>query len=243
MALGWIAGGLGAAVHQQAQHPAIVVRGAANQEVVRGVAPDLSQPLEVRLESAGRRDERLRAHLLGAAVPRHERRGESPVADVQTGHPGVVFDRDAETRGGAIVRVHQILAAAKEEGIGAREMERAAKRWLKAGAVAGHPVAAGGRLADDDARQRFVGPSAGHSGDIVPVFRLGVGVGQSIGGRLVHAAQVPGVPAVSTPEILRCRFEHQHAGARRPGGEGRAEPGVAAADDEHVHVLEHRACH
>ena len=136
MALGRIAGGLGAAVHQQAQQPAIVVRRAANQEVVGGVAPDLSQPLEIRLESAGRRDERLRAHLLGAAVPRDEGRGEAPVADVQPGHPGVVFDRDAEALGGAVVRVHQLLAASQEEGVRAREMERAAKRRLKAGAVA-----------------------------------------------------------------------------------------------------------
>ena len=241
MALGGIAGGLGAAVHQQAQDAAIVVGRAADQKVVGGVAPDLSQPLEIRLESAGRGDERPGAHLLGPAGSRDEGGGEAPVADVQPGHPGVVLDGDAEALGGAIVAVHQRLAAAEKEGIRAREVERAAERRLKAGAVADHPVPAGGRLADHDPRERFVGPAAGHPGEIVPVFRLGVGVGQSIGGGLVHAAQVPGVPAVATPEVLRSRFEHQHARAGGPGGKGRAEPGVAAADHQHVDVPKHGA--
>ena len=57
-------------------------------------------------------------------------------------HRGFVTHLDAELLSAAVVGIHQRLAAAHEERIGARQMQRARQRRLKAHAVLAHPAAA-----------------------------------------------------------------------------------------------------
>ena len=58
MTLGRIADRIGAGVEHQPQDRARVVRGTPDDEVPCRLSPDLLEPLEVRLEAAGREDDR-----------------------------------------------------------------------------------------------------------------------------------------------------------------------------------------
>ena len=65
-----------------------------------------------------------------------------------------------------------------------------------------------GQLADariDEARERFVGLAAGHAQQVGDVLVFGVGLGQQLGRRVVHAPQVAGVAAVAAAEARAAR--------------------------------------
>ena len=148
MALGRIARGAGAAVHQRAQDASGVVRRAPDQEVVGRRAPRRLQPVEIGLEAAGRRHEGAGADRLDASVAGHGCPPEPSILDVEVPDLGVVLHLDAKPRGRAIVGVDQRLAPAEEERVGVREMQGAAQRRLEAHAVGGHPLPAARRPGD-----------------------------------------------------------------------------------------------
>ena len=64
----------------------------------------------------------LARHLARLAVVLHHRGAEHAVLDVQVAHLGVVLCPDAHLLRGVVVGVHQRLAAAQEEGVGARKV-------------------------------------------------------------------------------------------------------------------------
>ena len=61
-----------------------------------------------------------------------------------------------------------------------------------------------------------------------------VRVGEKLRRRGVRAAQVARVAAVAAAQCARRTFQHEHARAALARGEGGAESGVAAADDDDV---------
>ena len=191
-----------ALAEEQLQHAAHVVGRAADDEVVGGRPPRFLQPREVRLEAAARGHHRL-ARWITCSTPLR-----ITVADlnawpssVDVGDLGVVEDLDAERLGGAVVGVDQRLAAAEEERVGARDVQRAAERRLETHAVLRHPGAAGRRVADRHAREPLVGLPAGDLEEVLPVLLLGIGVGEHVGGRIVHRADVARVAAVAAAEV------------------------------------------
>ena len=108
------------AVQKLAQHAALVVGRAADDEVLRRLAPVLLEPRDVGFEAAGGADEGLGRHLPRLAVAVHDGGAEHAVVDVQVPHLGFVLHPDAHLLGGLVVGVDQGFAAAQEEGVGAR---------------------------------------------------------------------------------------------------------------------------
>ncbi len=234
MPLSRVAHLLGSRAEQQLKDLAQVVRRPAAEEVVRGLAPRLAQPGEVRLEAAGGGNQRARPHLLLHAVAQNGRAAEAPSVDGEVHGLGVVRDVHAERFGHPVVRVHQRLAATEEKRVGARELQRAAERRLEANAVPHHPFAAGRGVADHAPREALVGLATRDLEQVLPVLLLGIGFGQDVGGRVVHASQVARVAAVAAAEVDRRRLHHEHARPRLTRGDRRAERRVSAAQHEHV---------
>ena len=141
VALGRIAGLLHAAIEQQLQHRAAIVRRAADEEVVGGRPPVLLQPFDVGFEAAAGRHERRGAHHVALSPALHGRGQEHAVVDVEIDHLGVVCDLDAEVLGGEIERVEHRAPAAEEERVGAAEAQ--ACRRARAGSA--RPAAAASR--------------------------------------------------------------------------------------------------
>ena len=140
VALRGVADVLHALGQQHFQDRAAVVGRAADQEIIGGIAPILLQPFDVGLETAGRGNQRCRAHADAAIALLQRRRQKHAVFDFEIEHFGVVEDFDAELFGGEIERVQHRPAAAEEERVGAAEAERAAERGLPAHALLGDPA-------------------------------------------------------------------------------------------------------
>ena len=81
----------------------------------------------------------------------------------------------------------------------------------------------------------FVGVTARDAQQIFEIFVLRIRVGEHVGRRVVHAADVARVPAVAAAKIFRRALEQQHARSRqRAAVDRRAKRRVAAADNEDV---------
>ena len=176
VALGGVADRLGMPLADQlAQHEALVVRGAADQEVVGRLAPDLAEPFEIRFEPAGCGHEGLRGDLALDATLLDGCRYEAAVAHVEVDDLAVVCDPDAQTLGGVVVRIDQRLASAEEEGVGPRDVQRAGHCGLESHTVPRHPSPAIRGGADDDAGQLLVGLATRDLDQVAPVLVLGIG--------------------------------------------------------------------
>jgi hypothetical protein len=230
MTLRGVADAVGAGIEQGAQHHAHVVAGAANEEVVGRRSPGFAQPVEVGLEAAA--GDHAGAGADGLALA--QRRLEDALAQAQAAHLGLVAHLHAQRLRAAVVGIDERLAAPQEEGIGAAQVQGARERLLEAHPVAAHPVAAARGIADGDPGHRLVGEPAGDLEQVLPVLLLGVGLGEHILRRLVHAAQVAGVHGVAAAPLAGRRLQQQHAGAGLAGGDRRAQRGVAAAHHQDI---------
>ena len=217
------------------QDGAGVVRRAPDDEVVGVVAPVLLEPGDVRLEAAGRRDDRLRPDLAALAVQVDDGVVERAVLDREILGVGVVEDVDAEALRGLVVAVHHAATAAEHEEVGPGEVERAPEWALPLDAVLGHPLVEVFGRADRQPGEILVGLAAGDPDQVVPELVLGVEAGHVVVDAGVHVAHVAGVAAVAATEVLGGAFEDEHLGALATGGQGGAHRRVAAADDEYVH--------
>lgn len=240
MGLRRIADAVGAGIQHEFQQDAHVVAGAPDQEVVGRpfaalvLAPGLAQPFAVGFETARGQHAGPRLDAFIADARRHE----AAAVEFQRIDRGVVADLDAERLGAAVIGVHQRLAAAHEEGIGAGHVQGAGQRRLEVHAMAAHPVATGGRFADDQAGQVLVGLPARHLQQVLPVFLFGVGLDQHALRRVVHAAQIARVLRIAPAPLARRRFQQQHAGAGFARHQGRAQRRVAPSYHQDVdHAL------
>ena len=90
------------------------------------------------------------------------------------------------------------------------------------------------RRTDHQACERLVGRSACDAQQVRHEFVLGIGVGQHIGGRRVHAAQVARVTTIAAAERPRRAFDDDDARTSFRCRQCRTECGVAAAEDRYV---------
>ena len=91
MALGGIADFLHALLKQHLQDRAAVIRRAADQEIVGGIAPIFLQPFDIGLKTASRRNQRRRMNVRDAIDRLFETRGqEHAVLDLEIGDLGVI---------------------------------------------------------------------------------------------------------------------------------------------------------
>src|SRR4029453_1717441 len=118
--------------------------------------PGLLQPFEIRLEAAGCSHDSARADRVLDAVTNYAGRAEALTGNVEPDDFGVVADLYAELLGASVVGVDERLAAAQEERVGARHVQRSAERGLEAHAVCMHPLAAGRGEADRHPREPLV---------------------------------------------------------------------------------------
>jgi hypothetical protein len=125
----------GPLVQQRGEHHAVVVRGAADREIVDGVAPVTPQPLEIRLESPGSDHDRPAAHDLATFAAADDDPLDVPPGHEHILHGRLVVHRHAATPAGLVVRVQQRLAAAQEESVRARQRQRAPQRRLPSGSA------------------------------------------------------------------------------------------------------------
>ena len=138
--LGGVADRFGAVLEQKFEQRTRVEGGAADEEVVRGRAPGLFQPSQVRLETARRDHHRPGGDGHRAIAHAHRSAPEPPVHDVQPDDLGLVADVDPQALGVPEERVHHGLAAAQEPGIGARQVQRPGERRLEVHPVGLHPL-------------------------------------------------------------------------------------------------------
>ena len=221
---------------QLLEENALVEAGATDEEVIGGplatrvLAPCLTQPFAVGLETSSGHH----AGFGGDAFVTHVRGDKTVTVHFDAVHRCVVANLHAQAGGAAVIGVQQRLAATHEKGIGARQVQRARQRGLKAHAVAAHPVAAGAGGTDCQARQGLAGKATGDLKQVLPKFFFGVGLGQHVLRRIVHATQVARVHGVATAPFTRCGFKQQHA---RPGlarCQRRTQGGVAAANHQNI---------
>ena len=236
MALRRVANAVGALRDQIAQEHAHVEARAAYGKVVGRpfagfvLAPGLAQPLAVGLEAAA-------GHHTGPgryALLAHPCRHETAVLQFQAIDRRLITDLHPQPFGAAVVGIDQRLAAAHEKGVGARQVQGARQRGLKAHAVLAHPAAAARGLANRQPRQLFVGLAAGDLEQVLPILLLRVSAGQHILRRLVHAAQIARVAGVATAPFTRRRLQQQHAGARLACHQRGTQRGIAAANDQYI---------
>ena len=165
---------------------------------------------------------------------RDDRLADGGAVHPQFLHLAVVGDLDPDLLRPGVQRVHQRLAAAQEERVGAREIERAAERGLEANAAPFEKFQRLGRGADRQAGEVLVGLAACHAQQILPVFLFGIGVGQDRSRADVHGAEVARVPAVAAAEGSWGMFQQQHAAAGLSCRDRGTQGGIAAAHDENV---------
>ena len=232
--LGRVADLLDPLSQQILQHRALGVGGAADLEVVGRVAPVLPQPFPVGLEAAGRCDDRFAADALGEAAPGDHRLTREAVLHQDFSHFGVVQDLDAKLFGGAVHGVHQRLAAAQEEGVGAAQAQRARQAGLEHHAAVAQEAGRMGTGANRHARQALIGAAAGDAQQVVPVFLLAIAFGQHLGRCRVQRAQVAGMPRIATAHGDRRVLGNDDRGTglrRRDSGRQR---GIAAPNHQDV---------
>src|SRR5262245_20970733 len=220
MALSGIADGLGAAVQHLPKHFSRVVRRPPNDEVVGRRSPDLFQPLEIRFKSAGRQHDRLRANRFGATIDLRRESLKSAVDDVEGGGFGLIHDAYAQPLGGAVVAVHQRLAATEKEGVRAAKLQRASKGGLQSPAKSSNPRRAIRRFANDETRKMLISLSVRDAKQVRKVLLLGVHIRKYVGRRVVAAAEVACVAAVAPSEGLGSTFDHEDAHSSLCGSEG-----------------------
>ena len=122
-----IADRLRTSVEHQPQKRACVIRRSANDEVGRCIAPDLAQPVDVGFEPACCHHSDLGAdRSIPAACP-HDRGAELPFEQIEVHNLGVVDDPNPKTLGSGVIAVHERLAAAQKERVGAGQMQRASQ--------------------------------------------------------------------------------------------------------------------
>lgn len=160
---------------------------------------------------------------------------EALAVELDRGHGRVVADLHAEPFGAAEIGIDQRLAAAHEEGIGARHVQCARQRRLEVHAVAAHPVAAVRRGADHQPREVLVGEAARHLQQVLPVLLFRVGIDQHVLRRVVHAAQVAGVLRIAAAPFFGRGLQQQHRSAGFARHQGGAQRGIAAADNQYVY--------
>ena len=107
--LGGVADRFGAVLEQEFEQGARIEGGAADEEVVRGRAPGLFQPGQVRLEAARRDHHRLGGDGHRAIAHAHRSAPEPPVHDVQPDDLGLVADVHPQALGAPEERVHHGL--------------------------------------------------------------------------------------------------------------------------------------
>jgi hypothetical protein len=213
---------LRALFQQRLQHAAHVVRRAAHEEVVRGRAPRLAQPREVRFEPAARHHHAFRRDAVLHALAHHRREREAAVAKLQVRDFRLVRHLDAERLRRSVIRVDQRLAPAEEERVGAPEVQRAAEGRLETHAVTDHPRQVLRGIAYGAPREALIGEAAGDLEQVVPVLVLRVRVRHGRHGARVHRAHVARVPAVAAAHGLGRRLDDRHARARFTRGNGGA---------------------
>ncbi len=234
MALRRVADALGALVEHVLQHHALVVGRAADQEVARRRSPGARQPLDVGLEAARGEHHRAAGDAVGSTADLDLDRLEAAVRDRDVLDLRVVEDADPEILCSDVVGVHQRLAAAEKERVGAAERKRPRERRLKAHAVCLHPGQARLGRADGKAGEVLVGLSLGHQQEVVEVFVLLVAVDQDRKRAAVHAAEVAGVARVAAPVGLGRAFQDHDPAPGFGRLDRRAERRVAAAHHHHV---------
>ena len=151
---------------QRGQHPAVVVRRAADQVVVRRVAPVPAQPVDVGLETAAGADHRPGAAATPSPVtapPVHRSPSMHQVLDRHA-----VAHRHAQPGQRPVVRVDQRLAAAQEEPVGPAQVQRAGQRRLPAHPVPGHPGRHGLRFAHGQLGQLLVARPGADAAQVPP---------------------------------------------------------------------------
>src|SRR5688572_6684908 len=101
MTLSRVADGLDTLVQKKPQHASPIVARPAYLEVVGAFAPIFLQPLDVGFEASARDDEAFCPYRLNARRPAHVGAPEAAVGNVEINDFGVIFDTNAEARGGA----------------------------------------------------------------------------------------------------------------------------------------------
>ena len=214
--------------------------GAADDEIVGGIAPILLQPRNIRLEATRCNDKRLCLNLTPPAITTG--REKSAITHFQLADLRFVGDLHSESGSGFVIRIHHRLAATQHEEIAFSQMQSPAERLLPADAVRGHPVSEVFGGLNRQAGEKLVRLPSRYLTQILPKLLLTVTAGDVIRGRLVHVADIPRVAAVAAAEVLRGAFEHEHSRAGASRGNRGAKPGVATTNDEHVERLS-QACH
>ena len=242
MTLGGVAKGLGAVIHHDFEHQALVIRSAADEEVGSRGAPGALEPFEVGLVAAGGEHHGFGFHAIIFVALLEVSGAEFVVFDFQVVHSGVIFDFHAKLFSAGIVGVDERLAAAEEEAVGARKMKGTTHGGLEVHALLHHPVTHVVGTADNDAGHGFDRVALGHAQKVLIALFFGVGAGQKAVGRRMDVPDVTRVAAVAPAEMLGRRFQHKHTRAFLAGGNGRAQRRIAAANDEHIHLLRAICC-
>jgi hypothetical protein len=113
-------------------------------------------------------------------------------------------------------------------------VQRSAERRLEAHAMRLHPRQMALGLADGHAREPLVGEASGHLEEVLPVFLLGIGIGEHVERPGMHGAHVARVPAVAAAERSWSGLHDQHRESQPAGGDGGAQRGIAAAQHQQV---------
>jgi hypothetical protein len=162
---------------------------------------------------------------------------EKPVFDLQPGYLGVIDHSDPQPPGGQVIGVHQRLAAAAKEGVGAAKREGAADRPLEPDPMGVHPRRHMGGFLDGDAGQMFIGLARRHPHQVVEILLDRIACRQHLGGRIMGGAQIAGVARISATKSLGCGLGNQYSGAALGRRDGGAERGIATARNQDIICL------
>ena len=168
--------------------------------------------------------------------------GETVAIDLEPGDLGIIDHLDPQPLGGQVIGVHQRLAAAQEERVGAVQRQGAADGLLETDTVVMHPSRLVSGFFDGDTGQVFVGFAGGDPHQVVEILIDRIAICQHIGRGGMGGAQVSGVARIAATKPLGCGLGNEYAGAapgRRDRGTQRR---VAATRNQDVICLA-EVCH
>ena len=191
------------------------------------------QPGDVGLKSTRGDDDRTARDPLSALE--HDPADPLAVA-VQRDDARVVTDAYAEARRGVVVRVHELLAAAEEEQVRARQVQRARQRLLPENALLLHPCRERHRLAQRELRERAVRLAARDAQEIVEELVDRICARRGRQRTVVREPDIARVASVAAAHTQRRALEEQDVRAGTARGDRCGERGIPAAHDDDVGI-------
>ena len=233
----WIADRFRAFLQESGKQHSVVIRCAANDEIVRRVSPVFLEPLNVGFVPSGGHDNRAAPDELFSVSVFEPHTLEPAIFDDEVLNHGVVTDPDSHAARRLIIGIQKCLSSSEEPAVGASQVQRAGKRLLPIHPMRAHPFGKLARFAHRQFGEIQIGRSASYADEVLEMFLFRIWTREKLVGGGMGATDVSRMARISATHVFRSAFQYQHARDDVARCQCRAQSGVAAPDHNYVVFL------